>query len=56
MKICPVGAQLFYADGQTDMTKLIDPFRNCANAPKTSYYLLKYKLLVIVLIMCYILE
>ena len=25
---------LFHADGQTDMTKLIDAFRNFANAPK----------------------
>jgi hypothetical protein len=25
---------LFYADGQTDMTKLIVAFRNFANAPK----------------------
>ena len=22
MKICPVGGELFYADGQTDMTEL----------------------------------
>jgi hypothetical protein len=27
-----VGAELFYADGQTDMTKLIVAFRNCAKA------------------------
>ena len=38
MKICPVGAELFHADGrvgggQTDMTKLIVAFRNFANAP-----------------------
>jgi hypothetical protein len=33
MKICPVGAELFYADGQTDMTKLIVAFRNFAKAP-----------------------
>jgi hypothetical protein len=37
-KICPVGAKLFYAvgqtDGQTDMTKLIVAFRNSANALK----------------------
>jgi len=32
MKIHPVGAVLFYADGQTDMTKLIVTFRNFANA------------------------
>ena len=39
MKIRPVGAELFHADGwtdggQTDMTKLIVAFRNLANAPK----------------------
>ena len=30
MKIRPVGAELFHADGQTDMTKLIVAFRNFA--------------------------
>jgi len=39
MKIRPVGAELFYADGkankQRDKTKLIAPFRNFANAPKS---------------------
>jgi len=34
MKIRPVGAELFHADGQTDMTKLIFAFRNFANTPK----------------------
>jgi len=38
MKIYPVGAELFHADGRTDgptdMTKLIIVFRNFANAPK----------------------
>jgi hypothetical protein len=46
MKISPVGAELFQADGQTDrqtdrqpaermeMTKLIFAFRNFSNAPK----------------------
>jgi hypothetical protein len=37
MKIRPVGAELFHADGQTDrrtdMTKLMVAFRNFANAP-----------------------
>ena len=33
MKIRPVGAELFHADGQTDKTKLIVVFRNTANAP-----------------------
>jgi hypothetical protein len=40
MKIRPVGAELFHADGQadgqTDMTKLIVAFRNFANAPNKS--------------------
>jgi hypothetical protein len=31
--IRPVGAELFHADGQTDMTKLVVAFRNFANAP-----------------------
>jgi len=35
VKIRPVGAKLFYADGQTDVTKLIVAFRNFANEPKT---------------------
>jgi len=30
----PVGADLFYPDGRTDMTKLLFAFRNIANAPK----------------------
>jgi hypothetical protein len=34
MKIRPVEAELFHADGQTDMTKLTVAFRNFANAPK----------------------
>jgi hypothetical protein len=36
IKIRPVGFQLFHADGQTAMTKLIDAVRNFANAPKSS--------------------
>jgi hypothetical protein len=28
IKIRPVGAELFHADGRTDMTKLMDAFRN----------------------------
>ena len=35
MNIQPVGAELFHADGRTDMTKLIVAFRNFANAPKS---------------------
>jgi len=34
IKIRPVGAELFLADGQTGMTKLIAAFRNFVNAPK----------------------
>jgi hypothetical protein len=36
MKIRPVGAELFHADGRTDthMTKLIRAFRDFANVPK----------------------
>jgi hypothetical protein len=34
MKIRPVGADLFHADGQTYMPKLTVAFRNFANAPK----------------------
>jgi len=33
MKIRPVGAELFYADRRTAMTKLRVAFRNFANAP-----------------------
>jgi hypothetical protein len=32
MKICPVRAELFHADGRLDMPKLIVAFRNFANA------------------------
>ena len=46
MKIRPVSAELFHADGridgQTDMTKLIVVFHNFANAPKKSIKLCKY--------------
>jgi hypothetical protein len=35
MKIRPVEAELFHADGRTDMTKPIVAFRNYANAPKS---------------------
>jgi hypothetical protein len=36
MKIRPVGAEVFHADGRTDMTKLIVAFRNFARAPKNA--------------------
>jgi len=34
MKIHPVGADLFHADGQTDVTKLMVAFYNFTNAPR----------------------
>ena len=34
MKIRPVAAELFHADGRTDTTKLIVAFRNFASALK----------------------
>jgi hypothetical protein len=37
IKLRPVGAKVFHADGWTDMTKLTVAFRNFANAPKTPY-------------------
>ena len=33
MKIRPVGAELFHADGRTGMTKLTVAFRNVSRAP-----------------------
>jgi len=39
MSILPVGAELFHADGQTDMRKLIVAFRSFTNAPKTVHIL-----------------
>ena len=48
MKMRPVGARLFHADGQThertdrrtDMTKLTVAVRNFANAPKSASFLI----------------
>ena len=37
MKIRPVGAELFHADGRTDMTQLIVAFRSFANERKKSF-------------------
>jgi hypothetical protein len=34
MEIRPVGAELFYVSGLTDMTKRIVVFRDFTNAPK----------------------
>ena len=36
LKIGPVGAELFYADGRTDMSKLLVAFRYFANAPNST--------------------
>jgi hypothetical protein len=33
MKISPVGADMFHADGQTDLTKAVVTFRNFAHKP-----------------------
>ena len=38
MKIRPVRAEFFHADGQTDMTKLTVAFRNFAEAPGSCRY------------------
>jgi hypothetical protein len=37
MKIRPVGAEIFHAEGRTDMTKLTVPFCKFANAPETDW-------------------
>ena len=37
MKIRPLGAELFHADGQTGM-KVIVAFRNFVNSPKNGMY------------------
>jgi hypothetical protein len=37
MKIRPGRAELFHADGRTDMTKLTVAFRNFVNVPKISH-------------------
>ena len=37
MKIRPVGAELFHANGQTDLAKLKVAFRNLANALKDDH-------------------
>ena len=45
MKICQVGAELFHAHTQTDMTKLTVAFRNFANAPKKAHHLVRFRIL-----------
>jgi hypothetical protein len=44
MKINPLVAELFHADGQTNMTNLIVAFRNFANWPKNLRFQKKVKL------------
>jgi hypothetical protein len=39
MKMISVGAEMFRADGGTEMTKLITASRNFAKAPKNSWFL-----------------
>ena len=39
IKIRPVGAKNFNADGQTDMADITVVFRNFANAPKKGAYI-----------------
>jgi hypothetical protein len=39
MKIRPVGAELFHANGQTDMSKLITAFCRFVKAPKIDHRL-----------------
>jgi hypothetical protein len=39
MKIPPAGDELFHADRQTDMTKLLVAFRNFAKAPKNQNHI-----------------
>ena len=38
MKIRPVGTELFHAEGQTDMTKLILVSRNFVKVPKSGRF------------------
>jgi hypothetical protein len=47
MKIRPVGAGLFHADGQADTTKLVVAFRNFVNVPKTRHTFLSTQVHVI---------
>jgi hypothetical protein len=45
MKIRPVGAELFYAQGQTqtDVTNLVITFRSFGNVPKNLYLCLLFR-------------
>jgi hypothetical protein len=44
MKIRPMGAKVFHAEGRTDMTKLIVAFLNFAKTPKEDKFI-KYTML-----------
>ena len=49
MEIHPVGDEFFMrTDGQTDVTKLIVPFRNLANTPKRIGFLKTCSILQII--------
>jgi hypothetical protein len=37
MKICPMGDELFHADGGTNITKLTVAFRSFTNSPKEGH-------------------
>jgi len=41
-KFAPVGGELFHADGQTDMRKIIVSFRNIAKVPKNLVLLIDF--------------
>jgi len=41
VKICPVETELFYADGRTDMMKLIVAVHSFVNAPTKHLAILK---------------
>jgi hypothetical protein len=47
MEICPVGTELFHADGrtdtQTDMTNIMVSFRNFAYPPKNDCLILTFQ-------------
>jgi len=47
MKIRPIGAELFHANRQTDMMKLIVAFRNITKAPENSQLMSYGKVIVV---------
>jgi hypothetical protein len=47
MKICPLGAELFHADGRTDITVLINAVRNLANRCTKKSSVKKFRRLVV---------